>query len=252
MPKLKKETVLTDKESRKYRGVVFDFHFTIAHFYPSREKVYEKIFNKYGFTNSPKDIARAFSRAWLKYTDKELIEAFSQQIDIPSMENWWLEFHSGVFMTLGIEDKKILELINKDISDLVYKDSSIYRLYPDVLETLSFLKKKKVKIGMITNAHGTIREIINELGITEYFDYITISCEVGLSKPDPKIFEYTFEKMGLHNKDVLFVGDSYHTDVVGSEIAGCAIAIIDRKDKDGKKLNKYLHLNNLTQIKNLI
>lgn len=104
----------------------------------------------------------------------------------------------------------------------------------------------------MTNAHGTIREIIDELDITEYFDYITISCEVGFSKPDPRIFEYTFEKMGLYNKDVLFVGDSYHTDVVGSKIAECDIAVIDRKDKDGKKQNNYLRLNNLTQIKNLI
>ena len=214
--------------------------------------MYEKVFKKYGFTNSPKEIARAFSRAWLKYTDNELIEAFSLQIDIPSMEKWWLEFHSEVFMTLGIKDRKILELINKDISDLVYRDSSIYRLYPDVLDTLSFLRGKGVKVGMITNAHGTIREIINELGITDYFDCITISCDIGLSKPDSRIFEYTFEKMGLHNKDVLFVGDSYHTDVVGSEIAGCDIAVIDRKDKDGKRLDNYLYLNNLTQIKNLI
>ncbi|MFH1454999.1 MAG: hypothetical protein ABIF22_01620 [bacterium] len=120
MPKSKNKTILPIKKpSKKYKGVIFDFHFTMAHFYPSRERIYGEVLKKYGFTNSPKDIARAFSRAWLKYTDNELIEAFGQQIDIPSMEKWWLEFHSEVFMTLGIKDKKILESINKDISDLV-------------------------------------------------------------------------------------------------------------------------------------
>ena len=253
MRKTKSTKNLSPQEhQKKYAGVVFDFHFTIAHFFPSREKVYEQVLKKYGFTNSPEEIAKAFAMAWPKYTDKELIKAFSLQIDTSSMEKWWSEFHSKVFNKLGITDENILKLISYDISEFIYKDYSIYRLYPDVLEILSFLREKGVRIGMITNAHSTIREIIKKLGIVNYFDYITISCEVGLSKPNPEIFKYTFKKMGLKTKDILFIGDSYHTDVVGSEAVGCDVAIIKREDKDGKKQNNCLYLNNLNQIKDLV
>ena len=39
------------------------------------------------------------------------------------------------------------------------------------------------------------------------FDAVVISCEVGLSKPDPRIFRLCLERLGLPAPDVLFVDD---------------------------------------------
>lgn len=253
MPKTKTGINFYNKKSnKKYNAVIFDFHFTLAHFYPSREKIYRMVIKKYGFLCSSQDIARAFSKTWMNYTDIDLINAFSLHVNKSSMEKWWLKFHSKVFLGLGIKDKKLLKLINNDISNLVYKDNSIYRLYPDVINILTILKRHGVKIGIITNAHKTIRKIIRDLGLTNYFDCVTISCEVGLSKPNPDIFRYTFKRMGVNVENVLYVGDGYHTDVIGSESVGCDLIIINRKDKNGKKQNKYPYINNLSQIKKII
>ena len=88
--------------------------------------------------------------------------------------------------------------------------------------TIRFLNhiKRHFKVGIITNG-STQRQkakIINT-NLNNYFDTIIISEEVGLSKPDNRIFELALNKLNVQPDDVLFVGDDLEKDIAGCQNA---------------------------------
>ena len=238
--------------TNQYRGIVFDLHFTLIHFNPGRGILYQKICHKYGIEVSPKKIDVAFASGWRDYSNKELAAELSKHTTERKMEAWWLKFHQKLFQRLEVTDAGAIKKIHQEISRHVYNNPKIHKLYPDTLRILPFLKEQGIKLGLITNAHTSMMQVIKIMGLDQYFDYIAISCVLGISKPDPKIFTLTAKKLGLPPKDILFVGDSYHTDVIGAYKAGCGTAIIDRRNNPLKKQYDCAYLNNLVQLKNLV
>lgn len=88
--------------------------------------------------------------------------------------------------------------------------------------TLTILNtiKQHVKVGIITNG-STQRQkakILNS-GLNSYFDTIIISEEVGMTKPDKRIFELALDELNVQPEDVLFVGDHLEKDISGCQHA---------------------------------
>ena len=82
-----------------------------------------------------------------------------------------------------------------------------------MLQTLS----GQVNMMLITNGlHAVQRSRFALSPLPAYFADIIISEEVGVAKPDPRIFDIAFEKMGNPAKDrVLIIGDSLSSDMAG-------------------------------------
>ena len=55
---------------------------------------------------------------------------------------------------------------------------------------------------------------------TDYFDTISWSEEMGVEKPDPRIFALALERIGASADEVVYVGDSVAADVEGAAGAG--------------------------------
>lgn len=62
---------------------------------------------------------------------------------------------------------------------------------------------------------------MSALGINDLFDVIAISCEVGAEKPNPRIFEYAMEALGVRPEETIHLGDDRRNDVAGARDAGC-------------------------------
>ncbi|KXF82888.1 pyrimidine 5'-nucleotidase [Enterovibrio coralii] len=81
---------------------------------------------------------------------------------------------------------------------------------------------KHAKLGIITNGFVQLQQIrLERTGMTDYFDLVVISEEVGVAKPDVAIFEHTFALAGNPDKSrVLMVGDNAASDILGGNNAG--------------------------------
>ncbi|OOE81634.1 noncanonical pyrimidine nucleotidase, YjjG family [Salinivibrio sp. ML198] len=77
-------------------------------------------------------------------------------------------------------------------------------------------------IGIITNGFTALQDIrLEKTGLKAAISTLVISEQVGVAKPDPRIFEHAFEKMGHPPKEkILMVGDNPHSDVLGGMQAG--------------------------------
>lgn len=67
--------------------------------------------------------------------------------------------------------------------------------------------KDRAAIGLISNAWSGLREVLQRLGLLELFDAVVISAEVGLMKPDPRIYRLALERLALPPSAAAFVDD---------------------------------------------
>ena len=84
-----------------------------------------------------------------------------------------------------------------------------------VQEFLQYYKDKKICLITDLTAYIQYRKV-EKLKIDEYIDYIVTSEEIGVEKPDKKIFTRALQKINLSSGDVCMIGDSYEKDIVGS------------------------------------
>jgi len=118
--------------------------------------------------------------------------------------------------------------------------------------TIHFLNhiKSHFKIGIITNGstHRQKAKIINT-NLNNYFDTIIISEEVGLSKPDKRIFELALNKLNVQPEDVLFIGDDLEKDIAGPQNANIkGVWFNPQKIKNTTKIQPYAEINTLDSL----
>lgn len=92
------------------------------------------------------------------------------------------------------------------------------------------LLARRYRLGLLSNFDDsrTGWEIMDDTGVRGLFEAIIISADVGMRKPNPKIFERMLEMLNLPAHDILFVGDTPHHDVAGSKQVGMHAAWISR------------------------
>jgi|TARA_R100000963_G_C4631475_1_gene96476 putative hydrolase of the HAD superfamily len=97
---------------------------------------------------------------------------------------------------------------------------------------------KKYKVGIITNGFAETQRLkIDQFQLRETARQIVISEDVGVMKPDPKIFDHSTELAGVNRGEILYVGDSFTSDVTGGAKAGWKVAWYTRSPvEQGYKL----------------
>ncbi|MBQ7202836.1 MAG: HAD family hydrolase [Eubacterium sp.] len=86
---------------------------------------------------------------------------------------------------------------------------------------LKELKARGYTLGVITNGPSHLQHHkLETSGLIDYFDIIVVSGDVGVHKPDPKLFIYAAEKYGLKPEECVYVGDHPVNDIQGALAAG--------------------------------
>ena len=111
-------------------------------------------------------------------------------------------------------------------------------LYEDVLPTLNRLQQMNLKMGIISNWDTPLHAMVEELGLSPYFDVIVASHDqrVQSAKPDAAIFEYALNAVGVSAKEAIHVGDSFEADIIGADTAGIRAILLDR---DGTQAGRW-------------
>jgi HAD superfamily hydrolase (TIGR01549 family) len=103
-----------------------------------------------------------------------------------------------------------------------------YPLYPEVLRLLEALRGR-CKLGIVTNGVPDLqREKLNGCGVLTLFDASIVSGEIDCGKPDPGIFSYICDQLGVRPADCVMVGDNPARDVAGAAAAGMRSVWVSR------------------------
>jgi putative hydrolase of the HAD superfamily len=91
---------------------------------------------------------------------------------------------------------------------------------PDAVPTLVELRRRGHLLGMISACTEEVADVWEQTPLDGLFDSTVFSCSVGVSKPDPRIYEIACEELGVEPGDCLFVGDGANDELPGAERAG--------------------------------
>lgn len=112
------------------------------------------------------------------------------------------------------------------------RDESGIRVFDGVEALLNELKGR-YRLGLLTNGPSDIQwEKIRTLGFGDVFDAIVVAGDVGIYKPDARVFEMLLDRLEVRASAALFVGDNHELDIVGARRIGMQTAWIRR---DGAK-----------------
>ena len=96
---------------------------------------------------------------------------------------------------------------------------------PHTVDTLDALRARGVKIGLITNGRAVMQNRkIDGLGIRSHLDSVVISGDLGIRKPDPRIFAAALDELSVDSSSAAYVGDNPEPDIRGARRSGmCAV-----------------------------
>jgi len=127
--------------------------------------------------------------------------------------------------SFGIDDAT---LAGKLAGALAETRRSRHVQFPDALPSLQRLSRS-FRLALITNGAPRIQRLkLEGSGLAEFFDPVIVSGELGIGKPDPAIFHYALERVGVPAESALMVGNSLTHDVAGAQSAGIRAVWVNR------------------------
>ncbi|MDF2152567.1 pyrimidine 5'-nucleotidase [Vibrio sp. CAU 1672] len=188
----------------KYDWILFDADETLFHF------------------DAFKGLQLMFSRKGVDFTEQDF--AHYQTVNKPL----WVDYQEGRVSAEDLKHRRFTEWaerLDTTTSELnsAFLDAmaDICSLLPGAKELVDALQGK-ARMGIITNGFTELQAVrLERTGMTDYFDHVVISEQVGVAKPDLGIFSYALEQMGNPCKSrVLMVGDNLHSDILGGNNFG--------------------------------
>ena len=172
------------------RAVIFDLWDTLA-LWPS--EAFEQV--KRALGRHIADVDRVWATT---YRDRQ----------IGSMESY--------FRGLGLDDDAVAECMR--IRSTFTRKTLVPR--DGAIETLDELQRRGFKRGVISVCSSDVEEVWDETELAPHVDDVVLSCTVGLSKPDPRIYELACERLEVTPDECVFVGDGANDELAGAQRVG--------------------------------
>jgi putative hydrolase of the HAD superfamily len=120
------------------------------------------------------------------------------------------------FRGLGLDDTAVADCVR------IRSEFTRGALVPrdGALETLDELERRGFKRGVISVCSSDVEELWDETALAGHVDDVVLSCAVGLSKPDPRIYELACRRLGVRPHECLFVGDGANDELAGAQRVG--------------------------------
>ena len=172
-----------------------------------------------------------------KKAEKEAFKNSMLELDIEYDENYhfatykeintaiWKELEEGLITQEKLKTERFKRLIDK--LDMTFDENDFANIYMTHLGNGSFLfdgameliedLSSKYILSIVTNGLTSVQERrLKKSTIAKHFKDIVISESIGISKPNPDIFEHAINNLGTFNKDeVLMIGDNLNSDIRG-------------------------------------
>ncbi len=146
---------------------------------------------------------------------------------------WTIHF-GAMLGELGLTDDEFHLATPEIIAE--HKRSNLWsQPLPGTAEGLAALRGRGLIVGCVSNADGTVDQLLDRAGLLAELLFVVDSGKVGIEKPDPRIFEIALELAGVPADAAVYVGDMYPVDVVGARRAGLTPILMDPLGRYGDR-----------------
>jgi len=134
--------------------------------------------------------------------------------------------------------RRAFDILEIQADDRLAKDHAValwriigpdaFALYPETRTVLDTLKSEGYPLALVSNWQRGLEHFCTELGIADAFDHVISSAELGIAKPDRRIFDEACSRLGAEPEHVLHVGDTLADDYEGGRAAGLQTILVHR------------------------
>ncbi|MGN0033655.1 MAG: YjjG family noncanonical pyrimidine nucleotidase [Candidatus Limimorpha sp.] len=236
-----------------YKNIFFDLDNTLWDFDASSEVTFEMIFTHFNLNDNNILSAKDFHDVYVKYNDR-LWEQYRKGLvgkDFLKSERFRLPLND-----FGIFDDKLAKEMGEFYT---FWSPRNVALVPNAIEILDYLAPNH-GIHIITNGFAEVQNIkIKESGLEKYIDTMTVSEEIGIKKPDTRIFEYAIKKAHgfcgtptyINNRENIMVGDDLYVDITPAREIGIDQCFFNRKRLRHKETVTY-EITDLIKLKEIL
>jgi putative hydrolase of the HAD superfamily len=217
------------------KAIFFDAMGTLFYLTHGVGRHYALVGDEIGLNFDATKLDAAFSKAWDSMPKRESINGPRQDDD----KGWWRDLVERVLSDVA---PKLNELHRDNFFGIAYEyfvKAGVWELYPEVVDVLEKLSPR-FQFAVVSNFDGRLRLILEQLGVSKFFEHVFISSELGADKPDPEIFRRALKVMRLQPNEVLHVGDDPKRDWQAATAAGLSIFKLERGQNSLRDLLKQL------------
>lgn len=210
------------------KAVFFDWFNTLARYEPARDESARRVMHEYGYEVTLDKVRQAMAAAdkdWFEENTRSSIRLRSAAEQAKA----YARHHQMILKGAGIDLSAKPDLLAKVVTRMQTLSSAMhFVLFDDVVPALKSVRERKLAIGLLTNLDRDMAAMSRELGIGEYIDVTVTSGEIGVDKPDPRIFQAALKRAGVKAAEAVLVGDQYKNDILGARGVGMKGILIDR------------------------
>lgn len=210
------------------RAVFFDVGNTLLRPYPSVSSVCQEVLGEFGHVTDLGAIESLMPLVDAYYEDRYRADD-TFWTDEEETSSVWVGMYSVLCERLGIREQA--PTIARRVYDEFGKPGR-WRPYPDVVPVVRSLRDVGLKTGIISNWDRRLTSLIGGLGLGELFDIVVSSADVGLRKPDPRVFMLACERLGVAPEEAVHVGDHHYADILGARAVGMMPVLVVRAGDD--------------------
>ena len=134
---------------------------------------------------------------------------------------WHREAYLTVLRKSGVADPEQAQALYEKVTD-----PDCWTVYPDTVPVIEALAGDGIAVGVVSNIAFDVRPAFARLGIDDLVSVFALSFEVGAVKPQPEIFRYAVDTLGVDPRRTLMIGDSEKADGAAREI-GCSFELVE-------------------------
>ena len=208
------------------RAIFFDLDGTLRHSVPSGGEVFTDYVITLGLRVNEESRLRALRWEHLYWASSEDLrdDLLAHSFDT---ERFWIEYSRRRLIALGASPQWARENAAKTSVHMgeFYRPESI--IPEDVRSALPQLKEAGYILGVISNRDKPFQDVLQNHGISEFFDFSLAAGEINIFKPEPGVFEHGLQRVNVSPQETVYVGDNYYADVVGARRAGLQPILYD-------------------------
>lgn len=191
-------------------------------------EVYGELARQHGVEVSAEALNRAFYQSFKSSVPCAF--AGADPAKIAALEFvWWQTIARRTFDQAGVLGKFVS--FSTFFGELYahFATAAPWFIYADALPLLKHLQQSGVTLGIVSNFDSRIYSVLTALGLDYFFTSVTISTEVGVAKPDRKIFDVALDKHLCPPEAAWHIGDSLKEDYQAAQAAGLRGIWLNRK-----------------------
>jgi putative hydrolase of the HAD superfamily len=190
-------------------------------------EIYSAIAARMGVMSSPEALDQAFYQSFKAASPLAFAEV--DPMVIPDLEyQWWKAIAYDTFTQVKLIEQ--FTDFERFFTELYahFATAKPWFLYNDVFPILNHWQQQGIELGIISNFDSRIYQVLDHLGLSQFFSSITISSLTGAAKPNSKIFQTALEIYHCDPRQAWHIGDSFKEDYEGAKSIGIKAFLIDR------------------------